>query len=122
SSSDVFTRTSIRPACPPAGKLPARRRAFPINPPPDMSLSVPLPSLPDATPPRVMPLDSRAPSGRSGNQPHTRAHADRTRPLRLSLLALTGIALFAAGCQERAEFVPPPPPDVTVAVPLQRPV
>jgi RND family efflux transporter MFP subunit len=40
----------------------------------------------------------------------------------LLLVLFLMTALFASGCQERAEFVPPPPPEVTFAVPLQQPV
>lgn len=37
-------------------------------------------------------------------------------------LVLSVVVLTASGCQERADFVPPAPPDVTVAMPLRRPV
>lgn len=35
---------------------------------------------------------------------------------------LLGLALLGAGCQQRNEFKPPPPPSVTVAHPVERPI
>ena len=37
-------------------------------------------------------------------------------------VVLAAASLVLSGCQQRAEYVAPPPPNVTVAVPLQRPV
>lgn len=37
-------------------------------------------------------------------------------------IVLTAASLFLGGCQQRADYVPPPPPKVTVALPVQRPV
>lgn len=41
---------------------------------------------------------------------------------RFSLCALGAGALFLAGCNEKNEYVPPPPPKVTIAQPIQQPV